>query len=111
MAELLNYTRNDLISRYVQMESTSEPSRIVNYAIDGTAYVQIIGSPAVRYTAEVYVYRQGKAKLELADRNGDVLKLTVKHGIYYGRISEINFDRLSVDAFKATLTLAKEDVV
>lgn len=109
MALLYDETANVAISKYAQFENDDSINEIVSRAIDGTRYIQIIGSAATDYDGTVYVDRAGKALLETAYTNGNLLRVEVKRGIYRGRIIKLKFGpRQARDTFQATVTLAKE---
>lgn len=109
MSELYDVTANRIISPYVQVEAEDDVTQIVSKSLDGTVYLQIIGSAAVSYQGTVYVDRAGKAALQAARAGGHLLRSTVGHGVYYGRLTALKFGpRQAGDTFVATVTLAKE---
>ena len=109
MSLLYDETTSAAISYHLSLESSSNVTQIKSVSLDGTVYLQTIGSPQTDYTGKVYVDREGKALLEAAYANGDLLRAEVKHGTYHGRLTDIKFsDRNAGDTFETTITLAKE---
>jgi hypothetical protein len=109
MSELYDVTTSEVISRLAQMEETVKVTQIKTAALDGTIYIQNIGTPETDLTGDIYVDRDGKAALQSAYSDGDTMRVTLKHGTYYGRIIGCTFGaRMAGDYFKATLTLTKE---
>lgn len=112
MSLLFNITKNTVVSDKVQFEVGCKPTQIISTALDGTTYIQNIGTAAVTYEGTVYVDRAGKAALDSAFAAGDLLRIDVKHGTYYGRIIGLKHsDRQVRDTFTSTVSLAKEAAV
>ena len=109
MSYLKNADTNTLITRFVSLEEKQEVIRTAQTLLSGGVYIQRIGEPTVSYAVTAYVNRTGKALLLTAEDTAALLAVSVKHGVYYGRITELSFsERMAGDWFKATLTLAKE---
>lgn len=109
MALMKNEDTNTRISMFVSMEAEQEVIRTSQQLLTGAVYIQRIGNPTVSYSAAVYVDRSGKALLQAAEDTAALLKIEVKHGVYYGRITALKFsDRMAGDWFKAEVSLAKE---
>lgn len=109
MAELLNNDTNDIITAFISLNTGQEVIRIIHKTLVGKQYIQRIGSPAITYLATVYVNESGKEILMQAEDTGALLKITVKNGVYYGRIIELKeFEKLPAGYYKTTITLAKE---
>ena len=109
MAELYDMNRAIRITRFVQCERQVNVMRIVSKALDGTSYLQIIGTPNVDFKIVCYVDRVGKTALETAESDGNLLRITVKSGTFYGRITEAKYsERQAGDTFQVTLKLAME---
>ena len=109
MALLKNMDSGEHITRHVSLQSSQEVIREVQTLLSGEQYIQRIGDPAVSYDVTAYVNRAGKALLESADDTAALLEVTVRHGVYYGRITKLKInDRLPGDWFEATVTLCKE---
>lgn len=109
MSYLKNTDTNTLITRFVSLEEKQEVLRTEQTLLSGGVYLQRIGEPTASYTVTAYVNRTGKALLLTAEDTAALLAVSVKHGVYYGRITELSFsERMAGDWFKATLTLAKE---
>ena len=109
MSMLYDVTTGTCVSRYVRFETQQEVSQIINHSLDGTVYIQNIGKPLKNHTGSVFVNRRGKAALMAAHADGDLMRIEVKHGEYYGRITALKFsERLPCDYFEASITLADE---
>lgn len=111
MSQLLDYTENVEITTYVSVETEQDVNVIENTALDGSYYQQIVGEPSVMYEVTAYVDRDGRTALQTAEAAGNLLKVTMARGTYYGRIMKAGLKfgaRLAYDYFKATIKLAKE---
>lgn len=97
------------ISEYVTMEQAPDQTQVISTSLDGSVYIQNIGEPQLYLSGAVYVDRAGKANIETAWNEGNLLRADLKHGTYYGRITKLSIgNRLAHDMFKATVTLAEE---
>lgn len=111
MAKLYDETAGVEISRYVQVEESPDVNQIISTALDGSVHIQIVGEPAVSYTGTVYVTRAGKAALQSAYAAGNLLRVELKRGTYYGRLTACKpGNRMAGDTFAVSITLAKEAV-
>ena len=109
MSYLKKADTNTLITRFVSLEEKQEVLRTEQTLLSGGVYIQRIGEPTVSYAVTAYVNRTGKALLLTAEDTAALLAVSVKHGVYYGRVTELSFsERMAGDWFKAMLTLAKE---
>jgi len=109
MSYLKNTDTNTLITHFVSLEQKQEVIRTEQTLLSGGVYLQRIGEPTVYYMVTAYVNREGKTLLSQAEDTAALLSVSVKHGLYAGRITELSFsERMACDWFKATLTLAKE---
>ena len=109
MSYLKNADTNTLITHFVSLEEKQEVLRTEQTLLSGGVYLQRIGEPTVSYAVTAYVNRAGKTLLLTAEYTAALLAVSVKHGVYYGRVTELSFsERMAGDWFKATLTLAKE---
>ena len=109
MASLINTETSQLITRFVSLEESQELIRASQTFLDGSVYIQRIGNPTKYFTVTAFVDRTGKSLLENAEDTTALLLVSVKHGEYQGRITQLNFSqRMACDFFKATITLAKE---
>lgn len=98
-----------LLTRIVESCEPSESlNQIVNYSRDGTAYMQIIGSPKVTYDVVCYVPRSGLNNIETAWHEGRLIGIQMSHGQYYGRITEYQKSVLPQNYFQVTLKLLKQ---
>ena len=114
MALLHDNTTQTVITQYISLEETIEDTQIENASLDGTYYLQSVGVPVVYYEIVAYVTRAGKAALQNAKSNGNLLTATIDRGTYSGRITAKGLkcgNRLPRDYFKAEITLAKEVTV
>ena len=112
MSMLYDVTTSTCVSQYVRFESEQEVSQIVSKSLDGTVYIQTVGEPQKNHTGSVFVTRAEKTALMTAHANGDLMRIEVRHGAYYGRIISLKFgERLPRDYFEATVTLAAEVIL
>ena len=106
MAELYNKTTATSITPIVEScEESQEVVKVQQYSPSGKAYIQVLGRPRKSYSVQCSVTRVQKTLLEDADAHGDLIKVVVHHGVYYGYISELKFSTLPEDYFSADLTL------
>ena len=111
MAQLYDITKEYAITRFVSLDESQEVNRIINKALDGTTYIQIVGKPSVNYQLEVYVDIMGKARLFRAEADCNLLRVSVQSGTYYGRITSLSISKMPPSKyFKATVVLAVEDI-
>lgn len=109
MALLKNMDTGEHISRFVSLSVMQEVIRSTQELLSGKVYIQRIGSPIVSYEVKAYVNRTGKLQLLDAEDSAALLEVTVLHGTYYGRITELKIDdRMPGDWFEAEVTLVKE---
>jgi len=113
MKELYNLSSNTRITNLVGIcEEVQAVTRITSQSIDGTVYLQVIGNPVKTYNVTACVRRNEKKLLEQAEANGDLVRITMSHGVYFGRIISLTFgDRKPQDWFEATMTVQKEAAV
>ena len=111
MIRLYYMTATVCITTFVQFEIEEETQQIISTSLDGTVYIQNVGSPQKNYVGRVYVNRDEKTLLMSAFSHGNIVRIDVKHGTYYGRIIELSFgERLPGDYFEAKLKVANEVV-
>lgn len=107
MAYLKVSGEDSLITRFVSFKNTQELILTVQTALDGTEYLTRFGSPTVRYELEVYVDETGKAALMSAADRLSLLEVSVRQGLFTGRITELGkFDYLAAGWYKTTVTLS-----
>jgi len=112
MSLLKNIDTNTDISYFVSLNVNQEVIRTTQKLLSGEVYIQRIGKPIVSYTVSAFVTRIGKELLMAAEDTAALMKVEVKHGTYYGRITELKFsERLAGDWFNATMTLVKEELI
>ena len=81
------------ISKFVTLEERPVRTVTVQTAIDGTEYITRFGNPVMTYNVTVYVDFKGKAALERAADNLDVLEVSVRRGTFHGMVkSEISVE-------------------
>lgn len=99
-------------------ESSQDINQIVNYAIDGTAYIQIVGSPKVSYDVICYVSRSKLPLAETAWHEGHSILIGIRNEEYRGIITEFrksimpgmcteDVNQVPEEFFKLELKLAK----
>ena len=109
MSMLYDVTSDTCLSKYVRFETEQEVSQIVSKSLDGTVYIQTVGESQKNHTGSVFVTRAEKDLLLTAHADGDLMRIDVRYGTYYGRITALKFgERLPRDYFEATITLADE---
>ena len=109
MSMLYDVTTGTCVSRYVRFETEQELSQIVSKSLDGTVYIQTVGEAQKCHSGSVFVTRAEKSLLSAAHASGDLMRIEVRHGTYYGRIISLKIgERLPCDYFEATITLADE---
>lgn len=121
MAEIYDMTGSRSITKAVEScELVKEVRQIVNYARDGTAYIQIIGSPKQVYEVICHATRTQVGYLETAWASGNLLRVNILNEagnadrLCYGRIIEFEKDYLGymyngvdwLDYYKITMKMA-----
>lgn len=91
MAELYDATSSQVLTALVEScECNSELNQVVMYSRSGTAYVQIIGSPRKTYSIVCHATRTEVTNIETAWASGNLIRVTMSSGTYYGRIFEFS---------------------
>ena len=108
MAQLYDETTSTELSTHVSLDPVQEVNAVENVALDGTYYKQIIGTPTKTYSIKAFVTESQQDDLMDAEANGDLIKVTVNRGTYYGRISSQSFSDRQGDYYEASIVLAKE---
>lgn len=109
MTELRNTDTDTAITRFVSLKEKQEVIRTVHRTLDGRQLVSRFGEPAVSYELTVYVKEVGKQALFTAEDDLSLLKVTLGNKTYFGRITKLSdFERVSLEYFKAEVTLARE---
>lgn len=107
MAYLKIYGKSGIITRYVSFKNTQELILTVQTALDGTEYLTRFGSPTIRYELELYADEPGKAALMSAADALSLLEVSVKQGLFTGRITELGkFEYLAAGWYKTTAVLS-----
>lgn len=102
---------DSIITRFVNFKCTQELILTVQNALDGTEYLTRFGSPTVSYELELYTDESGKTGLMRAADTLPLLEVSVKQGVFTGRITELGrFEYLAAGWYKTTaiLTSASE---
>ena len=111
MALLKNRDTNEEITKFVSLNQKQEVIRIIHKTLDGAQHIQRIGELTKSYELSLFVNEQGKQLLMQADDTGALLEVSVKSGVYSGRIIDIkDFEKLIAGYFKTTVILTKEVV-
>lgn len=109
MTELKNMDNDVVITPFVSLKETQEVIRTIHRTLDGRQLISRFGEPAVSYELTVYVKEDDRQALFSAEDQLSLLKVTLRDKLYFGRIIKLSdFDRISREYFKATITLAKE---
>ena len=121
MAEIYDMTASTSITHAVEScELNQEVRQIVNYARNGTIYLQNLGTPKKYYDVICHATRAQVTLLETAWASGNVLRVNILNEegnadrISYGRIIEFDKDYIGYlfdrntwhDYYKVTLKLA-----
>ena len=107
MAMLKNNETGQDITRFVSFKKAQEVNLTVQTALDGTEYLTRFGRPVYSYELEVHVNRQGKALLEEAADTLAELEVTVRSGVYTGRIKSMEqFEEEYYGWYKTTVVLS-----
>ena len=107
MSYLKNTETSEIITRFVSFRKTQEVIRTVQTALDGTEYLTRFGNPTVRYELELYADESGKAALMSAADALPLLEVSVKQGLFTGRITELGrFDYLAAGWYRTTVVLS-----
>ena len=107
MAELLNVTRNEVITTYVNLTDERELTVTVHRAVDGSEYISRYGEPTIHYVLTLYLNEDGKTRLESAQESVDLLQITVKRGVFSGRIIEVDeYEKLIDGWYEVKVTLS-----
>lgn len=95
------------ITRFVSFKNTQDLILTTQTALDGTEYLTRFGSPTVRYELELYVDESGKAELMRVADVLSLLEVSVKQGVFTGRITTLaKFEYLAAGWYKTTATLS-----
>lgn len=91
MAELYDVTASQSLTDLVEScECNQELNQIVMHSRSGEAYMQIIGSPKKTYSVVCHATRSQVVKIETAWAAGNLIRITMSSGTYYGRIFEFS---------------------
>ena len=91
MAELYDVTSSTSITPIVEScELNQELNQVVTYSTAGTAYMQIIGQPRKSYSVVCYATRTQVISIETAWASGNLIRITMSSGTYYGYIAEFS---------------------
>lgn len=91
MAELYDCNTSTSITPIVEScELNQEINQVVTYSTNGTPYMQIIGNPRKSYSVICYATRTQVSLIETAWANGNLIRITMTSGTYYGYIFEFS---------------------
>ena len=109
MASLKNVDTKEEITKFVSINEKQEVIRIIHKTLDGVQNIQRIGEPLIGYELNLYVNEQGKQMLMQTEDTGALLEVTVRSGIYSGRITELkDFEKMIGGYYKVVVTLCME---
>jgi hypothetical protein len=109
MTELKNMDNGIVITRFVSLKEKQEVIRTLHRTLDGRQLVSRYGEPTISYELTVYVKDNERLELLNAEDDLSLLKVTIRDRTYLGRIIKLSdFERISLEYFKAEVTLAKE---
>ena len=107
---LKNETTGIVIPDYCWISSKQDVSQVESKALDGTVYLQIIGSPSVTITADIILEAEMKPTLEAAHASGALMSVGAGSAKQYGRITGLSFkNKIRGGLQRCTVTLAKEE--
>ena len=91
MAELYDMTTSTSITPIVEScEMNQELNQVVTYSTAGTMYMQIIGQPRKSYSVVCYATRTQVVSIETAWSSGNLIRITMTGGTYYGYVIEFS---------------------
>lgn len=91
--KLKNTQTGATISDHCWALTRQEVNRVKNTALDGTVYMQIIGTPAKVIDVEGEVYDGKLDLLRVAEQSGVILSLSNDEETWYGRITDLQEGR------------------
>ena len=112
MSYLKNAETGELITRFVSCKHKQSRMLIVQTALDGTEYLTRFGSPVDSYELTLFLAKEGQSCILQAADKLSLLEFSVRQGKFSGRIMKLSdFERLTTDWSKVTLTLSAESEV
>jgi hypothetical protein len=91
MAEMYDVTASQSLTPIVEScECNQEINQVVMHSRSGDTYMQIIGGPRKTYSVVCYVTRAQVTNIETAWQYGNLIRITMSSGTYYGRIYEFS---------------------
>lgn len=89
-----------------------EQKKIVSKALDGTVYIQTIGSPIQRAEVSVFCSREEKLLMDHAEASASLIQVTYRDELYLGYIEAAPQWQTSYPGkwYSATITLLIEEV-
>ena len=108
---LNNATTGEQITEFCWATTQSNVNQFTATALDGSVYIQVIGSPSQTIIAECVIATGMKSVLESAHANVDLMFLSDGSETIHGRIIELEF-QVDVRGGKqrCTIKLAREEV-
>ena len=107
---LRNQTTGEHITEHCWAQTSSNVNQVVNTALDGSVYIQVIGSPSTTIVAECVIDTGAKAKLESAHARADLMAITGDGRTTYGHVTKLYFqDKVRGNMQRCTVTLMEEE--
>ena len=108
---LRNQTTGEKITEFCWTKTTPNVNQVVTTAMDGTVYIQVIGSPSKTIVAECVITTDAKPKLESAHARADLMSVTDEDGrVTCGHITALSFQtKVRGNKQRCTVTMAEEE--
>lgn len=107
---LRNQTTGETITEYCWAHTSDNVNQVVNTALDGSVYIQVIGRPSTTIVAECVVNVAAKPKLESAHANADLMAVADGGSTMYGRITSLSFqNKVRGNLQRCTVTMSEEE--
>lgn len=103
---------NVVIGQVLSFVDKLEQSKIVSKALDGTVYIQTIGSPVKKAEVSVFCSREEKSLMDEAEASAALIRVVYRDEIYLGHIEAAPQWQTSYPGkwYSATITLLIEEV-
>lgn len=105
---LVDVDNNTVLSRYVSYARQKKPTQIINYALDGTPYIQTVGTPNSEITVKAYVKAAEQELVDNAWADVSIVRIEVGKIKIYGYITNVNYgERMAQGWYLATITISE----
>lgn len=100
-----------MISNNVTTTINKKPVIVRNTLLDGSAHIQIIGSPITEISFSTVVDLSGKEAFEAAFSTGDTIQINTDNAVYSGLITDLVHKSRMSNVYELSGTLVVEAVV